>query len=96
VDVYIKGPGSGREAAIRSHTAGLQLIQWVTPILIFAVDLQREEEFIFRSLINKIYWFSMQITEENDKSYFWKAKVFTENVQLKRDLIHCNMVYTQK
>lgn len=35
VDVYIKGPGSGREAAIRSlNTAGLQInsIKDVTPI----------------------------------------------------------------
>ena len=35
VDVYVKGPGSGREAAIRSlNTAGLQInsIKDVTPI----------------------------------------------------------------
>lgn len=35
VDVYVKGPGSGREAAIRAlHTAGLEItsIRDVTPI----------------------------------------------------------------
>ena len=47
VEVFVKGPGSGREAAIRALQAtGLEvtMIKDVTPILTMDVDHQREEE----------------------------------------------------
>ena len=48
VDVYVKGPGAGREAAIRAiQHAGIRVvsIKDVTPILTMGADLQRNEEY---------------------------------------------------
>ena len=59
VSVYVKGPGSGREAAIRAlQAAGLDVnsIKDVTPIPTMAVDRLREEGFNGGVAINgKIY-----------------------------------------
>lgn len=51
VEVYVKGPGQGREAAIRAlQSAGLEvtMIKDVTPIHIMDAVLQREDVSIYR------------------------------------------------
>ena len=53
IEVYVKGPGSGREAAIRSlQAAGLEvtLIKMLLQSHIMVVDHQREEESNYRSI----------------------------------------------
>ncbi len=64
IEVYVKGPGAGREAAIRSlQAAGLEvtLIKMLLQSHTTDVDHQREEEFRYISSTGgvtngKIYW----------------------------------------